>query len=97
MYKYEIRVVRIDEKDSYQAGKWAHYKNCFSLEPGDTLVATSGFVDASTLERQIPRGSRWTFTGLDEDGDVRISCSPPLNGCSEMVIFMSDLRHMSLQ
>ena len=92
----EVRILQIGQKDTYEAGSWAHHGHLYPLEIGDTLQAVSEFTDATDETRVITNGTQCIFRGYDHEGDVLIELDTQSGIANQTVIFFEDLRNLSL-
>ena len=57
-YLNEIRVIKVGEKNTYEAGRWIAHGRLLLLEIGDMLQVSNTFTDATNDFRKIPVGTR---------------------------------------
>jgi hypothetical protein len=92
-YLQEVRLRRLDEPNTYSAGRWVHHSSCYLLEPGDVLMATRDIIAATEDHLVIQADSRCTFLGRDNDGDIMLRLASP----TRTTIFLEDLLYMTLE
>ena len=62
----------------------------YDAQPGDAMIATEDIIDATEARTPIARGTRCTYLGRDDDGDVLLELCTPV-GWKQFVIFAKHL------
>ena len=97
-YEREVRIAFVNESLNLRGvGRWVSSADCYKLDPGDNLVATTSVVDASEERREIPAGAICKFCGFDEDGDLIVCMGAGRLKSRRISIFREELLNFSLQ
>jgi hypothetical protein len=96
-YLQQVRIIKVGEVNSYEAGRWVFHERLYLLEPGDSLGFRCTVTDATNGFRKIPAGTRCRFSGYDQDGDVCIRLNTHVGSCfaTTVFFFFEDLQHLT--